>query len=134
MAAHILLLEPNRLLANQYKRFLEDSGYRVTWCQNAQNGINLADSEAPDIVIIELLLAAHSGIEFLYEFRSYSEWKQIPAIILSRVPRADISASDRVFKDLGVLAYLYKPETSLKRLGQKLESVLANLEAERAWQ
>lgn len=119
--AHILLLEPNQLLAGQYQRFFEDNGHDVTWCQNAQNGINLADNRKPDIVVMELLLTAHSGIEFLYEFRSYSEWRSIPIIILTRVPRNDISSSDKVLEELGVVAFLYKPETTLRRLGERLE-------------
>jgi DNA-binding response OmpR family regulator len=126
--ANILLLEPNRLLASQYRRYLEQQDHVVTWCQNAQNGINIADSMTPDIVIMELLLAGHSGIEFLYEFRSYSEWQNIPVIVLSRLPRTGVTSSDRVFLELGVLSYLYKPETSLHSLGQKLESILTSLQ------
>ncbi len=120
----ILLLEPDQLLAEQYRHYLEKLGLRVTWCKNAQDGINAADRINPDLVIVELLLTAHSGIEFLYEFRSYSEWRKVPVVILSRIPRSELSAADRVLDELGVSVFLYKPETSLARLGERLQALL----------
>lgn len=123
--AHILLLEPNRLLAGQYRRFLEDHGDEVAWAQSAQDAINAADQSSPEVIVMELLLAGHSGMEFIHEFRSYAEWRQVPIIILTRLNRADVSADDKVLKDLGVISYLYKPEASLQRLNQLLNKALA---------
>ena len=34
-------------------------------------------SVKPAIVMLELQLVEHSGIEFLYEFRSYPEWQRV---------------------------------------------------------
>ena len=64
------------------------------------------------------MLAGHSGVEFLYEFRSYSEWRNIPVIILTGVPRGELGLSDVAMTDLGVVGYLYKPETSLAGLAK----------------
>lgn len=122
--ARILLLEPNQLLASQYKQFLESKGYTVVSCKNAQDGINRADQINPELVVMELLLAAHSGIEFLYEFRSYGEWRKVPVIVLSRIPRSEIIASDKVLNELGISVFLYKPETTLQRLGERVSAVL----------
>lgn len=121
---HILLIEPNRLLSKQYQEFLESQGHDVTVVQNAQAAVNAADQARPDAVVMELLLAGHGGIEFLYEFRSYTEWRQVPALLLTRLARADVAVNDQTLADLGVADYLYKPETSLKRLSQRLDAVL----------
>jgi len=125
MSYQILLLEPDNLVAKQCKNYLESNGYKVSWCKNAQDAVNSADSNSPGLVIMELLLTAHSGIEFLYEFRSYNEWRKVPVIIFSRIPRADLPASDNTLKDLGVSAFLYKPDTSLQRLGEKIKAILS---------
>jgi two-component system, OmpR family, response regulator PfeR len=114
----ILLLEPNRMLAQQYTRYLEREGYEVTWCENAQDGVAAADELHPDMAIVELLLAGHSGVEFLYEFRSYQDWLNVPVIILSGVSQKSASVSDATLTDLGIAAYLYKPTTSLEQLGR----------------
>lgn len=120
----ILLLEPSRLLAKQYIQYLESIGYEVVWREDAQSGVIVADSFTPDVVLVELLLAGHSGTEFLYEFRSYADWQKVPAIVLTSVPRHELAVSDQVLAELGVVQYLYKPSTSLKRLGVVLSRSL----------
>ncbi|MDB5182255.1 MAG: DNA-binding response regulator [Candidatus Saccharibacteria bacterium] len=120
----ILLLEPNRILAEQYSRFLEREGFEVTWCENAQDGVAAADELKPDIVILELLLAGHSGVEFLYEFRSYVDWLKLPVIILSSVTQASSGVSDATLAELGVGAYLYKPKASLSQIARLVRKSL----------
>jgi DNA-binding response OmpR family regulator len=115
--AKILLIEPDRLLAETYFLALNDAGHQVMACAGAQSAVMVADRQQPDLVILELQLVEHSGIEFLYEFRSYAEWQDIPAIIHSLVPPSEFETSRRLLeKELGVKAYLHKPHTSLRHL------------------
>lgn len=123
----ILLLEPNRLLAQQYITYLTAQGYKVIWRADAQSGILAADENQPDIVVAELLLAGHSGVEFLYEFRSYSDWIRTPVFILSSVTRESSGIPSASFEELGVMGYLYKPETSLDKLGNLIERAVSAL-------
>lgn len=122
--AHILLLEPNQVLARQYTAALVDMGHDVTYLADAQAAILAADKRRPDIIVMELLLAGHSGMEFLYELRSYAEWQAIPVIILSRIPAAQSGLDDKLRARMGVKDYLYKSEMSLKKLGDTLGKVL----------
>lgn len=123
---HILLIEPSRLLAEQYCRFFEQRGHSVSWRQDAQGGVVAADECKPDIVIVELLLAGHSGVEFLYEFRSYADWLNVPALFLSNVRRESAGLKPDVLEQLGVSAYLYKPETSLRKLELSIQKAFAS--------
>jgi DNA-binding response OmpR family regulator len=120
----VLLIEPNLMLARQYKSYLEARGHRVRVCEDAQRGIMAADESKPLAVIVELLLAGHSGIEFLYEFRSYAEWKQIPIIVFTSLAPHEIDMPPRQLAELGVSACLYKAETSLARLNTVLQRAL----------
>ena len=115
--AQILLVEPDRLLARIYFDALTHAGHKVQICATAQAGIFCADDIKPDVVLLELQLVAHSGIEFLYEFRSYPDWQNIPVIITTNVPAGEFSGSWKLLRDqLKVCQYLYKPLTSLQRL------------------
>jgi DNA-binding response OmpR family regulator len=119
----IILLEPDKVLADTYRQALKQAHHKVTMCASAQAAIFAADELKPDVVILELQLVGHSGIEFLYEFRSYEDWQTVPVIILTNVPAGEFSASwDLLKNDLGVTAYHYKPLTSLRAL---LRSVAA---------
>ena len=115
--AHILHIEPDSLLADTYAVSLRSDGHSVETVTSAQAGIHAADQQTPELVLLELQLIEHSGVEFLYEFRSYPEWQSIPVIVLSNVPPAEFSGSqDLLMHELGVRAYQYKPQTSLRQL------------------
>lgn len=113
----ILLLEPDKVLGQIYAKALEMNGYEVKIVASAQSAIASADKLRPNIMIMELQLVNHSGVEFLYEFRSYLDWQAIPIIILTNVPASEFDGCQQLLNhELNVAAYMYKPETSLKKL------------------
>jgi DNA-binding response OmpR family regulator len=115
--ARILLIEPDRVLAESYVQALIHAGHEVQAAGGAQAAVMSADAILPDLVILELQLVEHSGIEFLYEFRSYADWQDVPVIIHSQVPPAEFADNRQLLRgELGVKTYLYKPRTSLAEL------------------
>lgn len=115
--ADILMLEPDAVLARTYQQVFELHDHTVRQAVSAQDAVFLVDERKPDVVIVELQLAAHSGIEFLYELRSYPEWQYIPVLIHSCIPPIEFENSRELLKDLlMVRKYLYKPQTTLQAL------------------
>lgn len=116
---HILLVEPDVSLANTYRQVLTLDGHRVRVVTTAQAAIHAIDDSQPDLIILEIQLVSHSGIEFLYELRSYSEWRALPVMVLSFVPAAEFQGSgDLLQRELGVSEYHYKPHMRLAQLRQ----------------
>jgi sigma-B regulation protein RsbU (phosphoserine phosphatase) len=125
IAQRILLIEPDRVLAATYASALKLNGYTVIKVATAQDGILRVDEVCPDLVICELQLVSHSGIEFLYEFRSYKDWQQVPFIVLSSVPPVEFKSSQQIMIDqLGVNGYLYKPNTTNRQLIDMVNKLL----------
>lgn len=123
---NILLIEPDRLLADTYALALRSAGHQVDVCAGAQSAIFCADTLTPDVVVLEPQLVGHSGLEFLYEFRSYPEWQHIPVIIHSGIPAGEFMDGWQVLRDqLGVSAYHYKPLASLRTLLRSITNVQA---------
>jgi len=115
--SNILLIEPDKVLADTYRLGFEANGHSVVMCAGAQTAIFAADEKTPDIVVMELQLIGHSGVEFLYEFRSYTEWQTVPVLIHTQVPSSEFSGSwEMLSSQLGVSGYLYKPSTTFKEL------------------
>jgi DNA-binding response OmpR family regulator len=115
--ARILLIEPDAALSRLYHEVLSGVGHVVDVSRGAQHAVHTIDESLPELVILELQLIGHSGIEFLYELRSYSDWKHIPVLVMSHVPPQEFAASSELLKKtLGVNEYFYKPQTSLKSL------------------
>lgn len=124
--ASVLLVEPDRLLAETVRQALERRGHTVRLAPTAQRAISLADDARPDLVILELQLVAHSGIEFLYEFRSYTDWLAVPVIIYTNVPPREFNDSrDILMRELGVTTYLYKPSATLRQLLRATEETVS---------
>ncbi|SRR5581483_6743079 len=123
--AVILLVEPDAVLARTYRSALESCGHVVRVAVSAQAAVAAADEQRPDIVVLELQLPRHNGIEFLYEFRSYVDWQPIPVVAHTMVPPGDIAIAQPALREaLGVGVYLYKPQTTLRELTQKIAEAL----------
>ncbi len=99
----------------------------VIRASDATTAINLASETKPDIIIIELSLGGHSGMEFIYEFRTYSDWQNIPIIIYSTIRLEPSILQSKACQNLNIGAYLYKPESSLRALKSNIEK-LTNIE------
>jgi DNA-binding response OmpR family regulator len=115
--AFVLLIEPDTELARTYAQALQLAGHESATAATAQAAIDAADQRTPDIVVLELQLPAHNGIEFLHEFRSYAEWQTTPVIINTYTSPQQLAPARRALaEDLGVRATHYKPQTSLQLL------------------
>lgn len=124
MGSYILILEPDKILSSQYKIYLDSYGYIAKIANSAEAAIALADKQTPALIIMEIFLKNHSGVEFLYEFRSYSEWQDVPVIILSRIAESDLGLNESSKKILGINKVLYKHDTSLQKLASHVEDFL----------
>lgn len=118
----IVLIEPDSVLANQYFDALSNERYEVVIKHSADNALDVLD-DSVKLLILELQLGPHNGLEFLYEIRSYEDLADIPVVVLSAVsPNYVVSTGS--YELLGVTEYLYKPQTSLTVLRRTVEQLL----------
>ncbi len=118
----ILLVEPDQILGGAVQSALQDTNYDVVWKRTAQTALDELDESSsgglPDLIILELQLGVHNGIEFLYEIASYPEWQHIPVIVHTINAKAQDEIFGASFEQLKVKAVLYKPKTSTMQLVQ----------------
>ncbi len=114
----ILLVEPDRILGQASRSSLEAQGNEVALCRSAQSALDALDTQLPDIIILEIQLGLHNGIEFLYELRSYLEWQQVPVIVHTLNAQILDDRFKTALSQLGVVLVLYKPRTTTKNLVQ----------------
>lgn len=123
--SQILLLEPDRLLGSTYQAALQSVGHEVMWCLDAQTAVDALGKMKPELVITELQLAKHNGIEFLYELRSYADWQKLPVIVLSYVSQLENGVSLALWDHIAITAYHYKPLTRLDDLIRSVDGIVA---------
>lgn len=113
---HVLFVEPQLDLGKLLAESLSGEDTSVDHAFNAQEAVHMADEKKPDVVVLELNLAGHNGLEFLYEFRSHSDWSGIPVVIYSHVSPEEAGLSEAAKSRLGIVEHLYKPLTTLDKL------------------
>lgn len=121
MKRHILLIEPDKVLAKTYKAALGRAGFLVDWQPNAQGAISSVDSKLPALIVLDVQLPKHNGVEFLYELRSYPDWQNIPVVILSAVTEDELGLTSQAKTKLSIAGYLYEPHTKLSELIQVVQ-------------
>jgi CheY-like chemotaxis protein len=129
---HILLIEPDRLQARVMGISLKRAGHSMAHTTDAQAAIGLVDDHVPDVVILELLLPNHNGVEFLYEFRTYPEWLRIPILVHTFISLRELADLPTLHNELGVRKVLYKPTTTLAELQLAIQEVTPSYPSGRA--
>lgn len=112
----ILVIEPDKYAAELYVGALKTLGHKVELVNGAQKALDSLDKKLPDVIVLEIDLPNHNGLEFLYEFSSYYDWKHIPIIIHTVISPDKFSIMINSWRDYNVIDYLYKPKTSLQSL------------------
>ena len=113
---NVLLVEPDYIMASSARVALETIGHTVSVASAGQQAIDAMDTTTYDAILLEPQLGLHSGVEFLYELRSYSEWRDVPVVIWTMNRHFLHASYERALKHLGVRQVLYKPLTTLHKL------------------
>lgn len=83
----------------------------------------------PDLIILDIMLPEKSGLEIIQDLKSNNETKKIPVIFLTakgsevdKVKGLELGAEDYITKPFGVLEFLARIKTALRR-GYKEEKI-----------
>ena len=120
----ILTIEDDPVLGAYVHEHLGRCGFHVTWCQNGQQGLEMAREQAFDVVLMDILLPGLDGLEILTHLR---QSHSVPVILVSALG----AEADRVngFR-LGADDYLPKP-FSMIELRVRIEAILRRVALDR---
>ena len=116
----ILIVEDHVLNRKLVRDVLQAKGYHTIESETAEEGIELAKAQKPDLILMDIQLPGISGIEAQRRLRALEHTRDIPviAITASVMPhnRNDIVAAgfdDFIFKPISVAALLTTIRTML---------------------
>ncbi len=119
----ILLIEDDMALRENTAELLGLSGYHVTTAPNGKEGVALAMTTTPDIVICDIMMPMMDGYGVLRTLSEHEKTKYIPFIFLTaKTEHRDI----RKGMDMGADDYLTKPFEE-EELVSAIESRLAKV-------
>ena len=117
----ILLVEDDRFLRRACEASLRQRGFAVTVAGDGEEALQKVGAEAPDLILLDLLMPKLTGIEVLRALRAEEATRTIPVLILSNSSREQDLEE---IKDLGVTDYLVKANLSLQELGDRVARLL----------
>jgi CheY-like chemotaxis protein len=118
--AKILLVEDNELNRDMLSRRLIRRGFDVTIAVDGGQGADMAVSESPDLILLDMSLPVMNGWEVAQKLKADSATQNIPIIALT----AHAMGGDREKAlDAGCDEYETKP-VEFKRLLDKMNSFL----------
>lgn len=120
MKARVLIIEDNQDVALGLRRSLELEGYDVRVAGDGVTGLERAVSDAPDLIVLDLMLPRLDGFHVLRTLRS--QGNDVPVLILSargeeidKVQGFRMGADNYAVKPIGVLELLARVESMLMR-------------------
>jgi CheY-like chemotaxis protein len=119
--AKILLVEDNEMNRDMLSRRLARKGFEIVMALDGAQGVAMAQSESPDLILMDMSLPVMSGWDATRNLKANPETKAIPVIALT----AHAMAADRdQAMQAGCDDYDTKP-IELTRLLEKIESLLS---------
>ena len=117
----VLLVEDDRFLRRACEVSLRQRGFTVVTAEDGEEALRLARTEAPDLILLDLLLPKVTGLEVLRTLKAEDATRGIPILVLSNSSREE--DVQRVLK-LGAVGYLVKANLSLQELGDRVARLL----------
>ncbi len=115
----ILLIEDEKNICNFIATTLRTQDYKVSFASDAANGLSLAASACPDLILLDLGLPDMDGIDVIHSIR---KWSNIPIIVISartqekeKVEALDAGADDYITKPFGTSELMARIRTALRR-------------------
>lgn len=117
----ILFVDDDNFLRKVYEAELKEKNFDVVLAQDGEEGLEKAQLEDPDLIILDMIMPKKSGFEVLTELQHNPKTKNIPVIILSNLGQED---DKKKGVDLGAVDYLIKDNITLGILVEKINQYL----------
>jgi two-component system alkaline phosphatase synthesis response regulator PhoP len=117
---HILVVDDEEDILELVRYNLQREGYRVLCSKSGEEALDLARSEQPDLIVLDLMLPGMDGLEVTKALKSSDQTKDIPIVMLTaKGEEPDIVAG----LELGADDYVTKP-FSPRILAARVRAVL----------
>ena len=106
MTKTILTVDDSRTMRDMLMLALKDAGYRVVQAEDGVHGLEVLQSERPDIVITDINMPRMDGFGFIEGMRADPDHKATPVLVLTT--ESDAAKKQRA-RDAGATGWIVKP-------------------------
>lgn len=117
----VLVIEDSNYLAESLNDMLELSNYKPIMANTGKRGVEMAASEHPDLILLDIRLPDIDGYE-VYRQITATKWGKTAKIVVLTASESIENISKNI--DLPLDRVLFKPEWSIPDLVNKINSLL----------
>lgn len=121
---NILIVEDDKFLSELISTKLSKEGYAVSIALDGESGLDKAQKEKPDIILLDILLPGISGFEVLEKIKKNPDASisGIPVLILSNFGQ---ESKVQQGLSLGAVDYLVKANFTTGEIVEKIRTITA---------
>lgn len=101
--ANILIVDDNEDARDALCRFIESSGHKVMCVPDGKEALVQVIANAPDVVLLDLVMPEMDGPSFLEVVRSYLRLQTLPVVILTALDQSPMIDRAQALKVNSVL-------------------------------
>jgi two-component system phosphate regulon response regulator PhoB len=124
MSHHVLVVDDEPDITALVAYHLAKAGYQVSTAVNGSEAIRLAEEQAPDLVVLDLMLPGLSGYDVLEALRRRPQTRDVGVILLTarkdeadRIKGLSLGADDYMMKPFAPQELVLRVGAVLRRLG-----------------
>ena len=99
----VMGIDDNRDILRMLERYLSATRYRFTGCDDPQEALAQAERDAPDVIVMDIMLPGMDGWELVGRLRENPSTQDTPILICSILPQEELAAM------LGAAGFIRKP-------------------------
>ncbi len=120
----ILVIDDEPIIHDIVSFMVRTRGYSIISASNGEEGLKLANSEHPDLILLDIMMPGIRGYDVCLRLKADRETKRIPIIMLTGEGDRDTVVRAR---EIGANDYIVKPFT-LSTLTERVDKFLDKVE------
>lgn len=116
----ILVVDDGKVVLPLITARLEQNGYQVIVASDGLEGLEKAEDEKPDLILVDVSMPRMNGLQMVQLLRTYETLKETPVIVITASRQKDEAAWR---EQVGVRHFILKPFDA-KELLEKVKEVL----------
>lgn len=122
----ILLVDDSKLQRSAFQKILEKAGYTIIQAADGEEGLELARTTIPDLILLDMILPLMDGRTVLAALKAIPETSDIPVVALTSLSQKN----ETKLRCAGAAAFYQKPESGIEHGAQSLIGLVRQVLAE----
>lgn len=121
MENHILIIEDEPDIREAMAEAIAEAGFKVSTAQNGSEGLQIATTEQPDLILLDIVMPVMDGHETLKRLRQDPWGRSAKVVMLTSMDDVKNVASAH---EGSITDYLIKTQNSLDEIVKKVREAL----------